>query len=70
LIEEELTELQRQAMVAIVLRGMPIEEVARRLGTNRNALYKLLHDARQRLKGSLEAQGLTVEEVLAAFAPE
>jgi RNA polymerase sigma-70 factor, ECF subfamily len=70
LIEEELTELQRQAMVAIVLRGMPIEEVARRLDTNRNALYKLLHDARQRLKRSLEAQGLTVEEVLAAFAPE
>ena len=70
LIAEELTELQRQAMVAIVLRGMPIEEVARRLGTNRNALYKLLHDARQRLKRSLEAQGLTVEEVMAAFAPE
>jgi RNA polymerase sigma-70 factor, ECF subfamily len=70
LIEEELTELQRQAMIAIVLRGMPIEEVARRLDTNRNALYKLLHDARRRLKHSLEEQGLTVEEVLAAFAPE
>jgi RNA polymerase sigma-70 factor, ECF subfamily len=70
LIEDELTELQRQAMVAIVLRGMPIEEVARRLDTNRNALYKVLHDARQRLKRSLEAQGLTVEEVLAAFTPE
>ena len=70
LIEAELTELQRQAMIAIVLRGMPIEEVARRLDTNRNALYKLLHDARRRLKHSLEAQGLTVEEVLAAFTPE
>ncbi len=70
LIEEELTDLQRQALIAIVLRGMPIEEVARRLGTNRNALYKLLYDARRRLKQSLEAEGLTVDEVLAAFAPE
>lgn len=70
LIEEELTELQRHAMVAIVFQGMPIEEVARRLDTNRNALYKLLHDARQRLKRRLEAQGLTVAEVLAAFSSE
>ncbi len=70
LIEEELTDLQRQAMVAVVLQEMPIEEVARRLDTNRNALYKLLHDARQRLKQRLAAQGLTVEEVMAAFTPE
>lgn len=70
LIQEELTDLQRQAMVAIVFQGMPIEEVARRLDTNRNALYKVLHDARQRLKYRLEAQGLTADEVLVAFSPE
>ena len=69
LIKEELTDLQRQALVSIVLRGMPIEEVAHRLNTNRNALYKVLHDARQRLKRRLEAQGVTVEEVLAVFSP-
>ena len=70
LIQEELTDLQRQAMTAIVLRGMPLEEVARRMSTNRNALYKLLHDARRRLKQRLEAQGVTVDDVMAAFTPE
>jgi RNA polymerase sigma-70 factor (ECF subfamily) len=49
LIQEDLTNRQRQAMTA-VLSGMPLEEVARRMDTNRNALYKLLHDARQRGK--------------------
>jgi RNA polymerase sigma-70 factor (ECF subfamily) len=67
LIAEELTDKQRQAMVAIVLQGMPLDEVARRMGTNRNALYKLLHDARKRLKRELEAEGLSPEDVLAAF---
>ena len=70
LIKEELTDLQREAMVAVVFHGMPLEEVAHRLGSNRNALYKLLHDARKRLRHRLEARGLTVEEVMAAFAPE
>ena len=42
LIHEELTERQREAIVAVMLGGMPLEEVARRMDTNRNALYKLL----------------------------
>ena len=67
LIATELTEKQRQALVATQIKGMPLEEVARRMGTNRNALYKLLHDARQRLKKKLESEGLSPEEVLAAF---
>ncbi|HZD58339.1 MAG TPA: sigma-70 family RNA polymerase sigma factor [Anaerolineales bacterium] len=67
LVMEELTERQRKAMLAIVYGGMPLEEVARRLDTNRNALYKLMHDARQRLQKRLAAEGLSPEEVLAAF---
>ncbi|NOR83399.1 MAG: sigma-70 family RNA polymerase sigma factor [Ardenticatenales bacterium] len=67
LIATELTDRQRQALVAVRIQGVPLEEVARRMGTNRNALYKLLHDARQRLKSSLEAEGLSPEDVLAAF---
>ncbi|MDQ7030843.1 MAG: sigma-70 family RNA polymerase sigma factor [Ardenticatenia bacterium] len=66
-VEEELTERQRQALVAVVFHGVPLEEVAKRLGTNRNALYKLLHDARKRLKARLLAGGLSHDEVLAAF---
>lgn len=67
LIDEELTERQRQAMIAAVFGGMPGDEVARRLGTNRNAFYKLLHDARQRLQRRLLARGLSVDEVMGAF---
>lgn len=64
-MQQELTERQRIAILAVMIHEMPLEEVARRLGTNRNALYKLLHDARVRLKRALEARGLTLEEMLA-----
>lgn len=67
MLAEELSDRQRQALTA-VMQGMPLEEVARRLGTERNALYKLLHDARLRLKGRLEREGLSAGEVLELFA--
>ncbi len=67
---EELTDRQRQAMLAVMVNGLPLEEVARRLGTNRNALYKLLHDARQRMQQSLRAQGLSVQDLMATLANE
>jgi RNA polymerase sigma-70 factor, ECF subfamily len=67
IIDKELTDRQREAVVAVILEGMPIAEVARRMGTNQNALYKLLHDARKKLKLRMEAVGLPPQEVLAAF---
>ncbi len=67
IIDEELTEKQRQALVMLGIQDMPMEEAARRLKTNRNALYKLLHDARLRLKRRLVTEDLTPQEVLAAF---
>lgn len=69
LIVEDLTDRQRQAILGVVFAGMPTEEVARRMGTNRNALYKLMHDARQRLKRCLQAEGVSLESALAAFEP-
>ena len=66
-IAEELTERQREAMVAVMYEGMPLEEAARRIDTNRNALYKLLHDARKKLKKRIEAEGLSSGEVLEAI---
>jgi RNA polymerase sigma-70 factor (ECF subfamily) len=53
--------------MAVRIQRMPIEEVARQMGMERNALYKLLHDARLRLKKRMEREGLKPEEVLAAF---
>jgi RNA polymerase sigma-70 factor, ECF subfamily len=67
MIDEDLTDRQREAVVAVILEEMPISEVARRMGTNQNALYKLLHDARRRLKRQMEAAGLSAKEVLAVF---
>jgi RNA polymerase sigma-70 factor (ECF subfamily) len=66
-IDEELTERQRRALIMLGMQGMPMEEAARRLKTNRNALYKLLHDARLRLRQRLQAEGLDVEEVFSTF---
>lgn len=70
IIAEELTEKQRQALIAISIKGMPIAEVARRMGSNRNAMYKLMHDARLRLKKRLAKEGLTPQEVLEIFDRE
>lgn len=67
LIMEELTDRQREVILAVIIGGMPLDEVARRMDTNRNALYKLIHDARKRLQSQLAAEGLTPEEVLAVF---
>jgi RNA polymerase sigma-70 factor (ECF subfamily) len=67
-IVEELTDRQRQALVMVEINRVPLEEVARRMGTNRNALYKLLHDARRRLKKRMIAEGLSPRDVLAVFS--
>jgi RNA polymerase sigma-70 factor (ECF subfamily) len=67
LIMEELTERQRQAVIAVGINGIPMEQVADRMGMKRNALYKLMHDARLRLKSRLAAEGLTPQDVLAGF---
>lgn len=66
-IEEELTERQRQALVLLGLQDMPMEDAARKLKTNRNALYKLLHDARLRLRNRLAMEDISPNEVLALF---
>jgi RNA polymerase sigma-70 factor, ECF subfamily len=66
-MQEELTEKQRTALMAVAVKGMPLEEVARRMGTERNTLYKLLHDARLKLKKHLEKEGFSPAEIMATF---
>jgi RNA polymerase sigma-70 factor (ECF subfamily) len=56
-IERDLTPHQREVLVAITLQGVPIDVLAERLGTNRGALYKTLHDARARLRERLGGRG-------------
>jgi RNA polymerase sigma-70 factor (ECF subfamily) len=42
---------------------MPLEVAAERLGTNRNALYKLIHDARLKLKARMARDGMTMDDL-------
>ena len=58
----ELTERQREVFVAIALNEVPIDVVALRLGTKRNAIYKNLFDARRRLRERLAAEGHPVND--------
>jgi RNA polymerase sigma-70 factor (ECF subfamily) len=68
IIEEELTERQRTALTNLLFRGMPMKEVAERLGTNKNNVYKIMHDARKKLKERLTEYGLSEEYILATFS--
>lgn len=66
-LNEALTARQRAAFEALILEGVPLDIVAEQLNTNRNALYKLIFDARRKLRQHLEAQGLSPEYILELF---
>ena len=67
LIEDDLTEKQR-TVVRALLGGMPVEEIATRTDSNRNAVYKLFHDARQRLKTGFLAANFSESDMMNAFS--
>lgn len=56
-VEENLSDRQRLVFVATVLNGMPIDLLAEELGSTRNAVYKVLFDARKKLRAALVADG-------------
>ena len=60
-VEEGLTERQREVFVAVALNETPIDVVADRLSSNRGAIYKMLHDARMRLRTQLADAGHPLE---------
>ena len=67
LIDGKLTEKQRIAIRGL-LEGLPVEEIASRTKSNRNAVYKLVHDARLKLKAGFEEAGVVAEDISALFA--
>lgn len=67
-IASDLSERQRVVITRVVLEGIEPELLAAELGTNRNNIYKILHDARRKLKQSMLGRGWTSEEMLAAFS--
>jgi len=56
-IETELTDRQHRIFAALVLDGIPIDALVVELGSNRNAIYKALFDARRKLRAALVAKG-------------
>ena len=56
-IANDLTPRQREVFVAAALNDVPIDVLAIELGSNRNAIYKNLFDARRKLRASLAAGG-------------
>jgi RNA polymerase sigma-70 factor (ECF subfamily) len=66
-IESDLTPRQREVFVAVALNDVAIDVLALELGSNRNAIYKNLFDARRKLRDSLVTAGypLTDEELSA-----
>lgn len=67
-IDADLSERQRAVLTRVVLEERSIEDTARELDTNRNNVYKLVHDARKKLRSAMEQRGWTAGDVLAAFA--
>lgn len=52
----------------VIVQGTPMDEMARRLETNRNNVYKIMHDARKKLEKRLMEYGLTEEYILEIFS--
>lgn len=66
LIESSLTGKQRDAVHSL-LNGMPVEVYAEKTGSDRNAVYKLVHAARVKLKQGFEQAGYKAEDITAMF---
>ena len=60
-VDDELTHRQREVFVAVVLNGVPLDALVIELGSNRNALYKMLFDARRKIRAHLVANGRLTE---------
>ena len=67
-INNDLTDRQRRVLAAVHFENIPMAEVARLLETNVNNIYKILHDARLKLKRRLRRLGLEPQYILRLFS--
>jgi RNA polymerase sigma-70 factor, ECF subfamily len=56
-VDDELTAHQRQVFTAIVVDQIPLDALAARLSLRRNAIYKVIFDARRKIRRALAAKG-------------
>jgi RNA polymerase sigma-70 factor (ECF subfamily) len=61
-VDRDLTDHQRRVFVAIVLNRVPLDALVAELGSNRNAIYKALFDARRKLRASLVTNGYLADD--------
>lgn len=67
IIEQDLTERQRTALTRVIFEEVPVEVVAEELHTNRNNVYKIIHDARKKIRQALEQRHWSADDILGAF---
>ena len=69
----DLSPHQREVLVAVALDDVPIDVLANRLGRDRGAIYKTIHDARQKLRAAIGVEGIDPSDALAhrdgSFSP-
>lgn len=63
-INNELSPKQKQALMMLMIDDIPLSIVAKEMGVSRNALYKLVHDARLNLKKKMKIAGINPAEML------
>jgi len=64
-VDERLTAKQRMVFVALVLNGMSTDVLADQLGATHNAIYKMMFDARRKLRTALADAGYLPEQQIA-----
>jgi RNA polymerase sigma-70 factor (ECF subfamily) len=67
IIRDDLTERQRLAILGVHFRRASMDEMAELLEMKRNAFYKLLHDARRKIKAGLQARHFSEGDIVALF---
>ncbi|RNI24715.1 sigma-70 family RNA polymerase sigma factor [Flexivirga caeni] len=61
-VDGSLTVKQRAIFVALVVRGIPLDTLVAQTGSTRNAIYKMMFDARRKLRAALVAGGYLEED--------
>jgi len=56
-VDDEMTAHQRRVFVAVVVDGIPLDALAAEMGLRRNAIYKVVFDARRKIRRALAANG-------------
>lgn len=60
-IDETLTDHQRDLFVTLVIGAVPLDALTAQLGTTRGAVYKVVFDARRKIRAHLVANGYLAE---------